>query len=65
MKSRMIQIVKKPRKFIRMSLRTSSSFAAASTPMRPPASLNAALSIGFSAMKFRQRAMMRRMLSPW
>ena len=61
----MIQMVKKPRKFIRMSFRTNSSLAAASTPIRPPANLKAAFSIGFSAMKALHRAMMRRMLSPW
>ena len=46
------------------SFRTSSSLAAASTPMRPPASLNCALSIGFAAMNSLQRSMMRAMLSP-
>ena len=42
------------------SLRTSSSFAAASTPIRPPASLKVAFSIGFAAMNSLQRSMMRR-----
>ena len=57
-------IVTKPRKFISRSFVTSSSLAAASTPIRPPASLKSAFSIGLAAMNSLQRSMMRAMLSP-